>query len=119
MSEPEMLKIDPARAKELVSQLKSVQERLNAVAKGRPVSHDAFRTQQEIPLTSIQVRLVAVSKLKPANDILALHQIGHDHFGENYAQELCQKAEILPRTIQWHFIGGLQSSLSQTMSSLA
>jgi hypothetical protein len=58
---------------------------------------------------------VAVSKLKPATDILALHQEsegtkGHVHFGENYAQELTEKAELLPRSIQWHFIGGLQSS---------
>lgn len=53
---------------------------------------------------------MAVSKLKPANDILALHtQAGQEHFGENYAQELQQKAELLPRTIRWHFIGGLQS----------
>lgn len=59
-----------------------------------------------------KVRLVAVSKLKPANDVLALHQATPPqlHFGENYAQELGQKAEMLPRSIQWHFIGGLQSS---------
>lgn len=57
------------------------------------------------------MRLVAVSKLKPVNDILALHEspAQQSHFGENYAQELGQKAELLPRTIQWHFIGGLQS----------
>lgn len=64
-----------------------------------------------------QVRLVAVSKLKPANDILALHQspASHTHFGENYAQELIQKAALLPNTVQWHFIGGLQSG--QTLDS--
>ncbi|GKT47151.1 pyridoxal reductase [Colletotrichum spaethianum] len=91
-AQPEM-KIDPARAKALISQLQSVQERVAAVAAGR------------------NVRLVAVSKLKPANDILALHQATPPqvHFGENYAQELGQKAEMLPRSIQWHFIGGLQS----------
>jgi len=60
-----------------------------------------------------QVRLVAVSKLKPASDILALYEdenVSQKHFGENYAQELMEKAELLPREIQWHFIGGLQSS---------
>lgn len=59
----------------------------------------------------MKVRLVAVSKLKPANDILALHEgeENHVHFGENYANELTKKAEILPKTIKWHFIGGLQS----------
>lgn len=57
---------------------------------------------------------MAVSKLKPANDILALHQspANQTHFGENYAQELTQKAELLPKTVQWHFIGGLQSGKS-------
>lgn len=54
---------------------------------------------------------MAVSKLKPVNDILALHEspARQLHFGENYAQELSRKAELLPRTIRWHFIGGLQS----------
>lgn len=58
---------------------------------------------------SRQVRLVAVSKLKPASDILALYNCGVRHFGENYVQELVAKAEELPKDIQWHFIGGLQS----------
>lgn len=52
--------------------------------------------------------------MKPVNDIIALHEAPAKqiHFGENYAQELGQKAEMLPRTIQWHFIGGLQSGMS-------
>ena len=59
-----------------------------------------------------KIRLVAVSKLKPATDILALHQppTSHFHFGENYAQELQQKASLLPKTIRWHFIGALQTN---------
>lgn len=63
-------------------------------------------------LTHAKVRLIAVSKLKPASDILALHQSEqrHAHFGENYVQELQQKASILPQTIKWSFIGGLQSN---------
>ena len=60
-----------------------------------------------------QVRLIAVSKLKPANDILALHQPPNPlqtHFGENYVQELLEKSKLLPRSIRWHMIGGLQSN---------
>lgn len=55
---------------------------------------------------------MAVSKLKPPVDILALHQepTKQEHFGENYAQELTEKAQMLPSSIKWHFIGGLQSS---------
>ncbi|KAG6013124.1 hypothetical protein E4U43_007485 [Claviceps pusilla] len=102
MSEPSDMRVDPARAQALISQLASVQERIGALAKGR------------------NVRLVAVSKLKPANDILALHQAptSHEHFGENYAQELSQKAELLPRSIKWHFIGGLQSGHCKTLAKI-
>jgi pyridoxal phosphate enzyme (YggS family) len=66
------------------------------------------------------VRLVAVSKLKPANDILALHQseAGHSHFGENYAQELAEKAKVLPRSINWHFIGGLQTTHCKNLAKI-
>jgi len=53
-------------------------------------------------------RLVAVSKTKPAEDILALYQAGQKIFGENYVQELVQKQASLPEDIQWHFIGHLQ-----------
>ncbi|KAJ4169403.1 hypothetical protein NW754_016434 [Fusarium falciforme] len=98
----EEMKIDPSRAQALVSQLNSVKDRLAAVANGR------------------NVRLVAVSKLKPANDILALHKAptSHTHFGENYAQELTQKAALLPNTVQWHFIGGLQSGHCKSLAKI-
>ncbi|PSK78865.1 YggS family pyridoxal phosphate enzyme [Candidozyma auris] len=56
-----------------------------------------------------RVRLVAVSKLKPASDILALYDHGVRHFGENYVQEMISKAKELPKDIKWHFIGGLQT----------
>jgi pyridoxal phosphate enzyme (YggS family) len=55
------------------------------------------------------VQLVAVSKTKPVEAIKELYDAGHRHFGENYFQELCQKAPLLPNDIQWHFIGHLQS----------
>lgn len=59
--------------------------------------------------SSSSVRLVAVSKTKPQQDILALYDAGFRHFGENYFQELVEKAEALPKDIHWHFIGHLQS----------
>lgn len=54
------------------------------------------------------VTLVAVSKLKPVEDIMALYNLGHRDFGENYVQELIQKQLLLPSDIRWHFIGHLQ-----------
>ena len=56
------------------------------------------------------VRLVAVSKFKPAEDISALYQHGQRVFGENHAQEMKAKHEILPKDIEWHFIGHLQTN---------
>jgi pyridoxal phosphate enzyme (YggS family) len=61
-------------------------------------------------LSAGKVRLVAVSKLKPESDILALYQAGQRDFGENYVQELIQKQPLLPQDIRWHFIGHLQSN---------
>src|ERR1700751_366412 len=54
--------------------------------------------------------LVAVSKTKSAEDIMELYNLGHRDFGENYVQELVDKAALLPEDIRWHFIGHLQSN---------
>lgn len=54
--------------------------------------------------------LVAVSKTKPAEDILELYDLGQRDFGENYVQELVGKHEQLPKDIRWHYIGHLQSN---------
>ncbi|KAK6357906.1 hypothetical protein TWF730_007264 [Orbilia blumenaviensis] len=66
-----------------------------------------------------EVVLIAVSKLKPASDIVALHATGgQTHFGENYVQELWKKHAILPSTISWHFIGSLQSSAVSKLAKI-
>lgn len=57
-----------------------------------------------------KITLVAVSKTKPIEDIIDLYNLGHRDFGENYVQELVDKAERLPKDIRWHFIGHLQSN---------
>ncbi len=54
--------------------------------------------------------LVAVSKTKPNEDLMELYQLGQRDFGENYVQELVDKAAALPKDIRWHFIGHLQSN---------
>lgn len=56
------------------------------------------------------VTLVAVSKTKPLEDILELYNLGHRDFGENYVQEMVEKAKALPKDICWHFIGHLQTN---------
>jgi pyridoxal phosphate enzyme (YggS family) len=61
-------------------------------------------------LLSNNVQLIAVSKTKPNSDIMELYDFGHRAFGENYVQELVDKADQLPKDILWHFIGHLQSN---------
>ena len=56
------------------------------------------------------VRLVAVSKFHPASMIEDAYAGGQRIFGENHVQELRQKYEILPKDIEWHFIGHLQTN---------
>ncbi|KAK0262632.1 hypothetical protein LTR91_018403 [Friedmanniomyces endolithicus] len=88
------MRINGRRARILTGNFHSVTQRIEKVADGR------------------KVRLIAVSKLKPVNDILTLHDFPYHHrdFGENYAQELTEKAALLPPTIQWHMIGALQTN---------
>lgn len=54
--------------------------------------------------------LVAVTKTQPAEKIQALYETGHRIFGENKVQELLLKHESLPKDIQWHLIGHLQTN---------
>jgi pyridoxal phosphate enzyme (YggS family) len=56
------------------------------------------------------VKLVAVSKTKPAQDLQEAYAAGQRVFGENYVQELVDKQAQLPTDIKWHFIGNLQSN---------
>eukprot|EP01023_Acetabularia_acetabulum_P013730 TRINITY_DN1663_c0_g1_i4.p2 TRINITY_DN1663_c0_g1~~TRINITY_DN1663_c0_g1_i4.p2 ORF type:complete len:282 (-),score=33.26 TRINITY_DN1663_c0_g1_i4:55-900(-) len=60
-------------------------------------------------------RLVAVSKTKPNSLIQQAYDAGHRCFGENYPQELMEKAPELPQDIQWHFIGHLQSNKAKKL----
>ena len=56
------------------------------------------------------VRLVAISKYHPNEYIMAAYEEGQRIFGESHEQELRQKVESLPRDIEWHFIGHLQTN---------
>ncbi|MFT5832643.1 MAG: pyridoxal phosphate enzyme (YggS family) [Cognaticolwellia sp.] len=56
------------------------------------------------------VTLVAVSKTKPNEAILEMYKEGQRVFGENRVQEVAAKYEVLPKDIQWHVIGHLQTN---------
>ncbi|RCH87535.1 hypothetical protein CU098_002549, partial [Rhizopus stolonifer] len=63
-------------------------------------------------------RLVAVSKYMPVEDIAYATKTGQTHFGENYVQELAEKSKQLPSSIDWHFIGHLQSNKCKIVASI-
>jgi pyridoxal phosphate enzyme (YggS family) len=62
---------------------------------------------EEIPAG---VKLVAVSKTKPAEQVQEAYDAGQRAFGENKVQEMAAKYEQLPKDIEWHLIGHLQSN---------
>lgn len=99
---PHVMPPSHARVASLLSNLSAVTVRATSAAS---------KTNREK-----QVRLVAVSKLKPVSDIIALHSSpvhmpnAQLHFAENYVQELLEKSRLLPPSIKWHFVGGLQSN---------
>ena len=62
------------------------------------------------------VELVAVSKTKPIADIQEAYDFGHRVFGENKVQEMVQKYEALPKDIEWHMIGHVQSNKIKYMA---
>ncbi len=63
------------------------------------------------------VTLVAVSKTKPVSDLKEAYDAGQRIFGENKVQELTNKYEELPKDIEWHFIGHLQTNKIKYISS--
>lgn len=61
------------------------------------------------------VTLVAVSKTKPVPLLREAYDAGHRHFGENYVNEIVEKAPMLPPDVRWHFIGHLQSNKAKLL----
>lgn len=57
-----------------------------------------------------QAHWIAVTKTQPIANLESLYAYGKREFGENKAQELCMKYEVLPKDIDWHFIGHLQTN---------
>uniref|UniRef100_A0A671TXI8 Pyridoxal phosphate homeostasis protein n=1 Tax=Sparus aurata TaxID=8175 RepID=A0A671TXI8_SPAAU len=93
-----------AMSEEVGKALQSVVERVNQAAARRPKT-----------LPAVSPRLVAVSKTKPPDMVVEAYRQGQRNFGENYVNELVEKAsdpQILDSCpeIKWHFIGHLQKN---------
>ena len=87
---------------DVVANLTSVRERLADV-------------HASLPDGAAAPTLVAVSKTKPSALLQAAYDAGQRDFGENYVQELVEKAAALPPDIRWHFIGHLQSNKARAL----
>ncbi|PON52131.1 Proline synthase co-transcribed protein [Parasponia andersonii] len=85
---------------------------MDGVAAGalRSVLHRVQQAADRAGSGSHPIRVVAVSKTKPVSLLRQVYDAGHRCFGENYVQEIVEKAPQLPEDIEWHFIGNLQSN---------
>ncbi len=70
-------------------------------------SENLKKLLNEVPA---KVKIVAISKTKPEEIILEAYKTGHKIFGENKVQELLRKYENLPKDIEWHMVGHLQTN---------
>lgn len=84
-------KASPERAAEIRESLLEIRSRVNSASCSSSIQSDSTRT------------LVAVSKYKPSADILVCYEDGQRDFGENYVQELVDKAKEVSLLLQWKF----------------
>jgi len=78
------------------------------------IAENIQKVKSEIPT---HVKLVVVTKTHPAEKIREAYNAGHKIFGENRVQELVSKQEQLPKDIEWHLIGHLQTNKVKSIAS--
>ena len=74
------------------------------------MNHSICKNIQEIEEEIGNTQLVVVSKYRSLEELETVYSCGHRHFGENRVQELADKYETLPKDINWHVIGHLQTN---------
>ena len=77
------------------------------------IANNVLQIKSTIP---DQVLLVAVSKTKPISDLMEGYEAGQRIFGENKIQEMAEKWEQMPKDIQWHMIGHVQTNKVKFMA---
>lgn len=77
------------------------------------ISENLLRIKNNLPEN---VHLVAVSKTKPMEDLMEAYHAGQRIFGENKIQEMTEKWEQMPKDIQWHMIGHVQTNKVKYMA---
>lgn len=77
------------------------------------VSENIKKYRSELPE---DVKLVAISKTKPNEDLMEAYEAGQRIFGENKIQEMTDKWEELPKDIEWHMVGHVQRNKVKYMA---
>ena len=77
------------------------------------IKENLIKIKSQVPENVI---LVAVSKTKPISDLMLAYEAGQRVFGENKIQEMTEKWEALPKDIEWHMIGHVQSNKVKYMA---
>ena len=77
------------------------------------IAQNLYHIKSQLPA---HVTLVAVSKTKPVSDLMEAYQAGQRWFGENKIQEMTDKWEQMPKDIEWHMIGHVQTNKVKFMA---
>ena len=77
------------------------------------IAQNLLNIKSSLPST---VTLVAVSKTKPISDLMEAYDAGQRIFGENKIQEMAEKWEAMPKDIEWHMIGHVQTNKVKFMA---
>jgi hypothetical protein len=77
------------------------------------IKNNLLKIKSTLPST---VTLVAVSKTKPISDLMEAYDAGQRIFGENKIQEMAEKWEAMPKDIEWHMIGHVQTNKVKFMA---
>ena len=77
------------------------------------IAQNLYHIKSQLPA---HVTLVAVSKTKPVSDLMEAYQAGQRCFGENKIQEMTDKWEQMPKDIEWHMIGHVQTNKVKYMA---
>ncbi|POY38738.1 YggS family pyridoxal phosphate-dependent enzyme [Flavobacterium alvei] len=77
------------------------------------IAQNLLKIKSSLPST---VTLVAVSKTKPISDLMEAYDAGQRIFGENKIQEMADKWEAMPKDIEWHMIGHVQTNKVKFMA---
>lgn len=78
------------------------------------IQENLIQIKQSLP---VHVTLVAVSKTKPIADLMQAYEAGQRIFGENKIQEMTEKFEQMPKDIEWHMIGHVQTNKVKFMAA--